>query len=177
MTLYFVINTLLFATAIVMGIYIINRMTEIEQTVYEYKKLCECSGDTESISNNDTVTPEEEELSEILKNLVNDNKGIEKDLEDKELDIHLITPQQFHFDKSYEKYEMIYHEDRGDLSYYYSTSDDPERTNEFIVDNVKECIGDGLSFFGMYGRDADLVFVRNNVFKADFVIRRVGEDD
>ena len=72
---------------------------------------------------------------------------------------------------------MIYHEDRGDLSYYYSTSDDPERTNEFIVDNVKKCIGDGLSFFGMYGRDADLVFVRNNVFKADFVIRRMGEDD
>ena len=174
MTFYTVINLLLSATVIIMGIYILNRMTEIEQTVHEYKNLHVCAGDFDG---DDVVTPEEEELSEILKNLVDDNKGIEKDPEEKELDIHLITPQQFHFEPGYNKYEMVYHADRDDLSYYYYSNDDPKFAKEFIVDNVKECIGDGLSFFGIYSRDCDLVFVRNNIFKADFVIKRVSDDE
>lgn len=116
-------------------------------------------------------TPEEKELADIIKDLYSegekdDSKPPELTEED-ELDIHLITPQQFYFENipGYENYHLRYYVENDDLVYVCLDG-------TVSIANVTECIGDALSFFGMNPNDPDHVYVRNNIFKANFLIER-----
>lgn len=91
--------------------------------------------------------------------------------DDEEDPIHLITPNDFFFRGPNDKFELDYIEDRNELRYYYCGA-------EFIViDNVAECIGEGLKFFGVNSKDPNVAYVRNNIFGADFRIVKRSSDD
>ena len=126
---------------------------------------------TELENKDDEEAPEEKELADIIKDLYSesendDSKPPELEEED-ELDIHLITPQQFYFENipGYENYHLRYYVENDDLVYVCLDG-------TISIANVTECIGDALSFFGMNPNDPDHVYVRNNVFKANFLIER-----
>ena len=89
-----------------------------------------------------------------------------------ELPIHLITPNQFMFEAGYDKFELEYSQAFDSLMYRYSDGDE-DSWEQFVIGNVEECIGDGLKFFGVSGNDDGRVYVRNNIFHADFMIRKV----
>lgn len=114
-------------------------------------------------------TDEEKELADIIKDLHSENDGSKPpELEEEdELDIHLITPQQFYFENipGYENYHLRYYIENDDLVYVCLDG-------TISIANVTECIGDALSFFGMNPNDPDHVYVRNNIFKANFLIER-----
>lgn len=116
-------------------------------------------------------TPEEKELADIIKDLYseseNDDSKPPESPEEDELDIHLITPQQFYFENipGYENYHLRYYAENDDLVYVCLDG-------TVSIANVTECVGDALSFFGMNPNDPDHVYVRNNVFKANFLIER-----
>lgn len=116
-------------------------------------------------------TPEEKELTDIIKDLYseseNDDSKPPESAEEDELDIHLITPQQFYFENipGYENYHLRYYCENDDLVYVCLDG-------TVSIANVTECVGDALSFFGMNPNDPDHVYVRNNVFKANFLIER-----
>lgn len=84
--------------------------------------------------------------------------------------IHLITPNQFFFEQGHDKFELEY-DSVGDNLYYYYGPEDCEKI--FTIGNVTECIGDGLKYFGVNSKNDDYVYVRNNIFHADFMIRKV----
>ena len=86
--------------------------------------------------------------------------------------IRLITPNDFFFKGPNDKFELDYIADRDELRYYYVGA-------EFIViDNVAECIGEGLKFFGVNSKDPNVAYVRNNVFGADFrIVKRLYDDE
>lgn len=87
--------------------------------------------------------------------------------------IHLITPNQYFFEKGHDKFEGVkYDPNTGDVYYYYDIMDD---SKFIIIDNVAECIGDALKFFGINSRNDRVVYVRNNIFKADFMIERMDD--
>lgn len=126
---------------------------------------------TELENEGDEETPEEKELADIIKDLhseseKDDSKPPESAEED-ELDIHLITPQQFYFENipGYENYHLRYYCENDDLVYVCLDG-------TVSIANVTECVGEALSFFGMNPNDPDHVYVRNNVFKANFLIER-----
>lgn len=126
---------------------------------------------TELENEGDVETPEEKELADIIKDLhseseKDDSKPPESAEED-ELDIHLITPQQFYFENipGYENYHLRYYCENDDLVYVCLDG-------TVSIANVTECVGEALSFFGMNPNDPDHVYVRNNVFKANFLIER-----
>ena len=116
-------------------------------------------------------TPEEKELTDIIKDLYseseNDDSKPTESAEEDELDIHLITPQQFYFENipGYENYHLRYYCENDDLVYVCLDG-------TVSIANVTECVGDALNFFGMNPNDPDHVYVRNNVFKANFLIER-----
>jgi hypothetical protein len=87
--------------------------------------------------------------------------------------IHLIPKIQFFFENNgYDKFQLEYHEDRNELRFYYV-----DGSGEYIVvDNVGECIGEGLKYFGVHPTDPDAVYIRNNLFRADFMIVRTVQD-
>lgn len=124
---------------------------------------------TELENKDDEETPEEKELADIIKDLhsENDDSKPPESAEEDELDIHLITPQQFYFENipGYENYHLRYYCENDDLVYVCLDG-------TVSIANVTECIGDALSFFGMNPNDPDHVYVRNNIFKANFLIER-----
>ena len=88
-----------------------------------------------------------------------------------ERDIHLISKEQWTFDVlETSHYELKYYPNSDRVVYIYNTFDD---TEEVEIENVAECIGDGLRFFGLRSGDENVVYVRNNKFKADFKIEKV----
>lgn len=116
---------------------------------------------------------DERELSEVIRSIW--EKPIEPESEEKEeeLEVHLITPTQFLFDKIHDKYDLIYKEETNELIFQGAYDITKGTYDDFVIDNVFECIGDGLNFFGMYPPNANLVFVRNHKFGADFRITKV----
>ena len=88
-----------------------------------------------------------------------------------ELPIHLITPNQYLFEAGYDKFELEYSETSDILVYYYGTDEDS--WENIVIDNVTECVGDALKFFGVNAKDDRHVYVRNNIFHADFRIVKV----
>ena len=126
---------------------------------------------TELENKDDEETPEEKELADIIKDLYSEGKKDDskppESAEEDELDIHLITPQQFYFENipGYENYHLRYYCENDDLVYVCLDG-------TVSIANVTECVGDALSFFGMTPNDPDHVYVRNNVFKANFLIER-----
>ena len=126
---------------------------------------------TELENKDDEETPEEKELADIIKDLYSEGKKDyskpPESAEEDELDIHLITPQQFYFENipGYENYHLRYQCENDDL--VYACLD-----GTVSIANVTECVGDALSFFGMSPNGPDHVYVRNNVFKANFLIER-----
>lgn len=86
--------------------------------------------------------------------------------------IRLIAPNDFFFKGPNDKFELDYLADRDELRYYYCGA-------EFIViDNVAECIGEGLKFFGVNSKDPDVAYVRNDIFGADFrIVKRSSNDE
>lgn len=88
-----------------------------------------------------------------------------------ELPIHLITPNQYFFEKGHDKFDMQYDSVSGNLLYCYSL--DGVSENVLDVGNISECIGDGLKYFGVSSNDDEVVYIRNNIFHADFMIKKV----
>lgn len=89
-----------------------------------------------------------------------------------ELDIHLISKEQWMFDDSVKRhYELAYYPNSDRLVYVDDFFDD--KADEFVIDNVAEVIGDGLKFFGVRSGDENTVYVRNNKFQSDFEIKKV----
>ena len=85
-----------------------------------------------------------------------------------ELPVHLITPAEFYFGDRTNVYELVYHVRTNELRYL------TWRDEYIVIDNVAELVGDGLMFFGINSREPNTVYVRNNVFGADFKIVREG---
>lgn len=85
--------------------------------------------------------------------------------------IHLITPNQFFFENNnYNQINLEYASDTNELRYWYYDGGVEEY---IVVDNVDQCIGEGLKFFGVNSKDDRVVYVRNNIFNADFRIVKV----
>ena len=82
--------------------------------------------------------------------------------------IHLITQNQYFFEQGHDKFDMEYDPVFGNLYFHFGLDGD-----YIIVDNVEECIGTGLKYFGVNSKDDDVVYIRNNIFKADFMIKKV----
>ena len=126
---------------------------------------------TELENKDDEETPEEKELADIIKDLYSEGKKDEskppESAQEDELDIHLITLQQVYLENitGYENYHLRYYCENDDLVYVCLDG-------TVSIANVTECVGDALSFFGMNPNDPDHVYVRNNVFKANFLIER-----
>lgn len=86
--------------------------------------------------------------------------------------IHIITPNQFFFENNgHTQYKLDYYASEDSVYYYYSDTTD----EHIILGNVAECIGDALKYFGVNSRNDKVVYVRNNVFKADFMIERMDD--
>ena len=84
--------------------------------------------------------------------------------------IHLITPNQFFFENNgHSQFKLEYASDCDELRFYYNDFSD----EHIVIDNIDQCIGDGLKFFGVNSKNDDVVYVRNNVFNADFMITKV----
>lgn len=88
-----------------------------------------------------------------------------------ELPVHLITPEQYYFENRHNQYDLVYHVRTNELRYFTSWE------GYIVIDNVAELVGDGLMFFGINSREPNAVYVRNNVFDADFRIVREGFND
>ena len=84
--------------------------------------------------------------------------------------IHLITPNQFFFENNgHSQFKLEYASDCDELRFYYNDFSD----EHIVIDNIDQCIGEGLKFFGVNSRNDDVVYVRNNIFNADFMITKV----
>lgn len=93
-----------------------------------------------------------------------------------ELDIHLISKEQWTFDVfDTGHYELKYYPNSDRVVYMNHTLNDAGNAivEEVEIENVAECIGDGLKFFGVRSGDENTVYVRNNRFKSDFEIKKV----
>lgn len=91
-----------------------------------------------------------------------------------ELDIHLISKEQWMFDHAvHHHYELKYYPNSDRVVYLYDSFCEDHEFDEFEIENVAEVIGDGLKFFGVRSGDENVVYVRNNRFKADFKITKV----
>jgi hypothetical protein len=86
--------------------------------------------------------------------------------------IHLITQNQYFFEKGHDKFDLRYYSDLGDLCFHFDPLDD---SKFIVIDNVAECVGDALKFFGLDSKNDRVVYVRNNIFKADFMIERTDD--
>ena len=113
-----------------------------------------------------------DELDNIIYELRKENEEKPCEFEDDELPIHLITSDQFYFDRthnvhysvSYEKYTLHYNVVTNEIKFIAKNGD------IILVENVKELIGDGLMFFGLHSKDPNRVYVRNSNFMSDFEI-------
>lgn len=123
---------------------------------------CEWTPDDEEEDDEEPEPGEVKTLGEVELEL-----GIEVD----ELPIHLITPNQYMFEAGFDKFELEYSETSDILVYYYGTDEDS--WENIVIDNVTECVGDALKFFGVNAKDDRHVYVRNNIFHADFRIVKV----
>lgn len=86
--------------------------------------------------------------------------------------IHLISQNEYFFESWKEKFDLEYFEEVDEVRYYHFNDE------YIVIDNVSECIGDGLKFFGVNSKDPNVVYVRNNVFAADFrIVKRSINDD
>ena len=141
-----------------------KRMNELENICAEYARRVEESAYSKK---------EVEELEKIIQNLKLENverESIEPD--DAELPIHIITSDQFYFDRAhsnyygpcYEKYTLHYNVMTNEIKFIAKNGD------IVLVENVKELIGDGLMFFGLHSKDSNRVYVRNHNFLSDFEI-------
>ena len=89
-----------------------------------------------------------------------------------ELDIHLISKEQWMFDNNhYRHYDLKYYPNADRLVYVYNDWD--KENEEFEIENVAECVGDGPKFFGVRSSDENVVYIRNNKFNVDFKIEKV----
>lgn len=89
-----------------------------------------------------------------------------KDTDEDELDIHLITPEDYHFANGYSKNELTYSPNTDQVKYFF---DDDTCLS---MEDIPEYIGDGLLFFGMNIQEPNVVYVRNHVLNADFRIEK-----
>lgn len=130
--------------------------TDIDDLTDIVEDLCDC--DEDECDDEDTDgEPEPQE------NIVQ----IEED------PIHLITQNQYFFEQGHDKFDLVYYSDTGELRFYFANGVDFDEPSYIVIDNVEECIGDGLRFFGVNSKNERFVYIRNNIFKADFVIEKV----
>lgn len=96
----------------------------------------------------------------------------EVDDEEDELDIHLITPEEYHFANGFSKNELKYYPNSDQVRYYFTD-------NTYLhMEDIPEYIGEGLVFFGMNTQEPNIVYVRNHILNSDFRIEKVvGNDD
>ena len=106
----------------------------------------------------------DEEIEEIVKDMGEIVKAIEDD--EDEIDIHLITPEDYHFANGYSKNELTYYPNTDQVKYFFD--DD----TCLAMEDIPEYIGDGLLFFGMNVQEPNIVYVRNHVLNADFRIEK-----
>lgn len=124
----------------------------------EDENECECvKDDTEG-----ELTAEE--IDEIVKDVTRIVEAIEDD--EDEIDIHLITPEDYHFANGYSKNELTYYPNTDQVKYFFD--DD----TCLAMEDIPEYIGDGLLFFGMNVQEPNVVYVRNHVLNADFRIEK-----
>lgn len=141
-----------------------NRLDPI---MFQLNKIQEIVVDSfEFIDEYDEDEPEEDDEDEEP-----EPGELELRVEVDELPIHLITPNQYLFEAGYDKFELEYSETSDILVYYYGTDEDS--WENIVIDNVTECVGDALKFFGVNAKDDRHVYVRNNIFHADFRIVKV----
>lgn len=86
------------------------------------------------------------------------------DDDEDELDIHLITPEEYYFADGFSKNELKYYPNADRVTYALGL---------FVMENVPEYLGDALVFFGMHVKEPNVVYVRNHVLNADFRIEKV----
>lgn len=124
----------------------------------EDENECECvKDDTEG-----ELTAEE--IDEIVKDVTRIVEAIEDD--EDEIDIHLITPEDYHFANGFSKNELTYYPNTDQVKYFFD--DD----TCLAMEDIPEYIGDGLLFFGMNVQEPNVVYVRNHVLNADFRIEK-----
>lgn len=113
-------------------------------------------------------SPEEEaEFVAALKQLIEDHREENEEVEIVEVEPYLISASDYYFSHGLGqgRYELRYHKPSNEVRYYTS------ETDYIVVDNVEEAIGvDALRFFGVRSSDPNVVYVRNLNFEADFRI-------
>lgn len=87
--------------------------------------------------------------------------------EEDELDVHLITAEEYYFGNGYSKNELSYYPNTDQVKYFFD--DD----TCLAMEDIPEYIGEGLLFFGMNVKEPNVVYVRNHVLNADFRIEKV----
>ena len=120
------------------------------------------------------ILDEDNEETEVSDNACEDDvfKDTDSPIQLDEDPIHLITPNQYYFESGYEKYSLEYNNNTEILYIPFGEYQD------VVIDNIDECIGEALKYFGVNSKMIDTVFVRNHVFKADFEIKKVyGHDE
>lgn len=85
--------------------------------------------------------------------------------DDEDLDIHMITKEEFYFDNEFDTAHLIYDEQAG-VVYYDGMSD-------VVFNDYPVLIGDGLRYFGVNGKDPNVIYIRNHKLGCDFEVTRV----
>lgn len=112
----------------------------------------------------DSIYRVEDAVKDVLDELCEEDE--EEDLEDDEdLDIHMITKEEFYFDNEFDTAHLIYDEQSG-VVYYDGMSD-------IVFNDYPVLIGDGLRYFGVNGKDPNVIYIRNHKLGCDFEVTRV----
>ena len=115
----------------------------------------------------DDESEDEEEVEEEVTEYIVEVEDIS---DEDELDIHLITAEEYHFGNGYSKNELKYFPNADQVRYYFTDN------TYLCMEDVPDYIGDGLVFFGMNTKEPYVVYVRNHTLNADFRIEKVVGD-
>lgn len=155
----------------VLGIIVGKLSYILSELQFMYRKVDHTSDNVEVIrwhldDVKEEICGDEEEDEECCCGDTESHKdGYTADDED-ELDIHLITPEDYHFANGYSKNELTYFPNTDQVKYFF---DDDTCLS---MEDIPEYIGDGLLFFGMNIQEPNVVYVRNHVLNADFRIEK-----
>ena len=141
--------------------YKIDDIRDYTQSIFDEVCLEEecCDDDTEVEKDEEVKTIDAGELIAELDRIVD---RIEED----EIDIHLITAEQYHFGNGYSKNELKYFPNTDQVVC------DIDSYTRLVMEDIPEYIGDGLLFFGMNVKEPNVVYVRNHILNADFRIEK-----
>lgn len=161
------------------------KLCSIRDDVFEvYRKMNGLQTDVSSIRSNvfeatvdishiDRLIKKKEAVKDSVGGLAADVAVIDElvsEDEDEEIDIHLITPEEFYFSHGFRKHELMYYPNSDQVRYYFDDH------SYLAMDDVPEHIGEGLLFFGMNVKEPNVVYVRNHILNADFRIEKVAND-